>query len=204
MNSVDFSFLKTDTAAAAKQLLGMEIITHIDGVATGGYITEVEAYLGLNDKASHTYGGKKTKKNAMMYRTYGHIYVYSMHGHHCMNILTGESEETPEGILIRGIEPSIGVDIMKKRRGRDTHLTDGPGKLTQSIGINRNDHNGMTLNNNVFSIRAGKTPKNILSTKRIGIDSKEEAVDYLYRFIVEGNPNVSRFKGRPAEDYGWK
>lgn len=203
MKQVDISFLKNDTLSAAKTLLGMKVTTMIDGELTSGYITEVEAYLGLNDKASHTYGGKVTKKNENMYKPYGHLYVYSMHGNHCMNILTGESEETPEGILIRGIEPDEGLDIMKLRRGRELNLTDGPGKVTQSLGINRRDHNGMQINNGILNLTEGKVPAEVNSTRRIGIDTKEEAVDYLYRFIVKGNPNISRFKGKPLPEAGW-
>lgn len=200
-SDVDLGFMSNDTLNVAKQLLGLEIITCIDGRITSGFITEVEAYLGVGDKAAHTFEGRKNKKNEMMYRPYGHIYVYSMHGHNCMNFLTTHSE--PEGVLIRGIEPNMGIDIMKERRGRDNNLTDGPGKLTKSLGITRNEHNGMELNNATLIVRHGKTPAQILATPRIGIDNKEEAVDYPYRFIVEGNPHVSRFKGKSGPDNGW-
>lgn len=203
MTKIDISFLSKDTREAARQLIGMEVTTNIDGLLTSGYITEVEAYLGLNDKAAHTFGGKKTKKNSMMFKPYGHIYVYTMHGSNCMNILTKESEDEPEGILIRGIEPHKGIDTMIKRRGRESNLTDGPGKLTQSLGINRSEHNGMILNNDILNINYGKKAKEIVATKRIGIDTKEEAVDYLYRFIVKGNPHVSRFKGKAEPGLGW-
>ncbi|MCD2137671.1 DNA-3-methyladenine glycosylase [Salinicoccus halitifaciens] len=201
-SDVDISFLKTDTLNAAKRLLGLEIITRVGDEVTSGFITEVEAYLGVNDKAAHTFGGRRNKKNEMMYKPYGHIYVYTMHGHNCMNFLTTEGE--PEGILIRAVEPNMGIDVMKERRGRDINLTDGPGKLTKSLGITRGAHNGMELNNDVLIVRHGRTPGNILATPRIGIDNKEEAVDYPYRFIVEGNPHVSRFKGKAAANKGWK
>ncbi|WP_462421180.1 DNA-3-methyladenine glycosylase [Salinicoccus sp. Marseille-QA3877] len=201
-SDVDIEFMKHDTLSAAKKLLGLEIITNIDSHITSGFITEVEAYLGVEDRAAHTFGGRKNKKNEMMYKPYGNIYVYSMHGHNCMNFLTTDGE--PEGVLIRGIEPNKGVDVMKERRGRDNNLTDGPGKLTKSLGITRNEHNGMKLNNDTLIVRQGRTPRNILATPRIGIDNKEEAVDYLYRFIVEGNPHVSRFKGKTGPDNGWE
>lgn len=201
-SDVDIGFLKEDTLHAAKKLLGLEVITRIGGEVTSGFITEVEAYLGVNDKAAHTFGGRRNKKNEMMYKPYGHIYVYTMHGHNCMNFLTTEGE--PEGILIRAVEPNMGIDVMKERRGRDINLTDGPGKLTKSLGIKRSEHNGMELNNDVLIVRHGRTPGNIVATPRIGIDNKEEAVDYPYRFIVEGNPHVSRFKGKAAANNGWK
>lgn len=201
-SNVDIEFLKHDTLNAAKQLLGLEIVTNIDGHITSGFITEVEAYLGVGDRAAHTFGAKKNKKNEVMYKPYGHIYVYSMHGHNCMNFLTTDGE--PEGVLIRGVEPNMGIDVMKERRGRDINLTDGPGKLTKSLGITRNEHNGMKLNNDTLIVRQGRKPRNISETPRIGIDNKEEAVDYLYRFIVEGNPHVSRFKGKAGPENGWQ
>ncbi|GAB3059864.1 DNA-3-methyladenine glycosylase [Salinicoccus sesuvii] len=203
METLDINSLADDTLESARGLLGLELVTCIDGIVTSGFITEVEAYLGIDDRAAHTFGGKRNKKNEMMFNDYGHIYVYTMHGHHCMNILTREKEH-PEGILIRGIEPHIGKDIMIERRGRETGLTDGPGKLTKSIGIRRELHNGMELNNGILTIRAGRTPAEIEATPRIGIDNKKEAVAYPYRFIVKGNPNVSKFKGRPAENNGWQ
>lgn len=200
---VDISFLQHDTLEAAKNLLGKEIVTRVEGELTSGFITEVEAYLGLNDRAAHTFGGKVTKKNEKMFNEYGHIYVYTMHGHNCMNFLTKEKEQ-PEGILIRGIEPNIGKDVMIQRRGREQNLTDGPGKLTKALGIKRDLHNGMELNNDVLKLMEGRTPATIEATKRIGIDTKEEAVDFPYRFIVKGNPHVSRFKGKIKENNGWK
>jgi|SRR5690625_1189069 len=199
----DISFLRHGTLEAARALLGKEIITEIDGEVTSGFITETEAYLGLEDRAAHTFGGRKTKKNEKMFNSFGHIYVYSMHGHNCMNFLTREKEH-PEGVLIRGIEPNIGEDAMSRRRGRENDLTTGPGKLTKALGIKRDLHNGMELNNGILTLGEGKTPAVIEATKRIGIDTKAEAVDFPYRFIVKGNPHISRFKGRASENNGWK
>lgn len=202
MNYLNIDFLSEDTLEAAKKLLGVEIITSIDGKVTSGFITEVEAYLGLNDKAAHTFSGKITKKNAMMFEPYGHIYVYTMHGHNCMNFVT--TNDQPEGILIRGIEPHQGIDIMKERRGKDKDLTTGPGKLTKSLGITRSEYNGEKINGDTIQVIHGKKPVEISETERIGIDNKEEAVDYLYRFIVKGNPHISKFKGKPGINNGWQ
>lgn len=200
--TIDISFLGGDTLDAAQNLLGKEIETVIDGIITSGFITEVEAYLGTLDRAAHTFNGKVTKKNAMMFEPYGHIYVYTMHGHSCMNFVT--TTDKPEGILIRAVEPNVGQETMIDRRGRNKNLTDGPGKLTKALGINRNDHNGMNINSELLKVYEGKTPIEIEATKRIGIDNKEEAVDYLYRFIVKGNPHVSRFNGKIDKNNGWK
>lgn len=202
MEKLDLNFLYGNTLDVAQKLLGKEIVSYTDGVVTSGYITEVEAYLGLEDKASHTFSGRKTKKNEMMFNECGHLYVYTMHGHHCMNILTRELG-IPEGVLIRGIEPVKNLETMIERRGRAFNISDGPGKLTKALGVRRDTHNGIRLNVGIIDLYDGNMPKEIISTKRIGIDTKEEAVDYLYRFIVAGNPNVSRFRGVVDEDRGW-
>ncbi|KAA1037665.1 DNA-3-methyladenine glycosylase [Macrococcus equipercicus] len=199
---MDLSFMEDDTLAAAKALLGKKLTTIVDGTTTSGYITEVEAYLGIHDKAAHAFGGRRTKKNEMMFRDYGTIYVYTMHGHHCMNFITRD-QESPEGVLIRAIEPLEGIDVMQERRGRTDHLTDGPGKLTKSLGVKRDLHNGLKLNEGPILIEAGRSPEVILESKRIGIANKEEAVDYLYRFTVKGNPYVSKDRVKPAQQLGW-
>ncbi|WP_414047103.1 DNA-3-methyladenine glycosylase [Macrococcus equi] len=200
---MDLSFLKDDTLLAAKHLLGKKITTNIDGKLTSGYITEVEAYLGEQDKAAHTYNLRRTKKNEMMYRNYGGIYVYTMHGHHCMNFITRD-ELHPEGVLIRAIEPVDGLDTMIERRGRTKNLTDGPGKLTQSLGVKRDMHNGTRINEGDIQLTDGKIPIEILESKRIGIDNKEEAVEYLYRFTVKDNPFVSKDKVKAVSGNGWR
>ncbi|MCE4957527.1 DNA-3-methyladenine glycosylase [Macrococcoides caseolyticum] len=200
---MDLSFFKDDTLTAARNLLGKKITTTIDGKITSGYITEVEAYLGEHDKAAHTYNLKRTKKNEMMYRDFGGIYVYTMHGHHCMNFITRDAAH-PEGVLIRGIEPDEGIETMIERRGRKVNLTDGPGKLTQSLGVKRHLHNGTRLNEGDIYLSEGKIPAEIIESKRIGIDNKEEAVEYLYRFTVKNNPYVSKDKVKKIENNGWE
>lgn len=200
---MDLTFLKDDTLLAAKNLLGKKITTEIDGKLTSGYITEVEAYLGEKDKAAHAYQLRRTKKNEMMYREYGGVYVYTMHGHHCMNFITRDAT-VPEGVLIRAIEPEEGIDTMIERRGRSVNLTDGPGKLTQSLGVKRDLHNGARLNEGPIQLSEGRMPLQIIESKRIGIDNKEEAVEYLYRFTVKGNPYVSKDRVKPEEENGWK
>lgn len=200
---MDLTFLKDDTITAAKNLLGKKITTTIDDKTTSGYITEVEAYLGEHDKAAHAYNLRRTKKNEMMYREYGGVYVYTMHGHHCMNFITRDVEH-PEGVLIRAIEPVEGIETMIERRGRKVNLTDGPGKLTQSLGVKRDLHNGTRINEGPVKLSPGKTPIQILESKRIGIDNKEEAVEYLYRFTVKDNPYVSKDKVKANDTNGWQ
>ena len=90
------------------------------------------------------------------------------------------------------------------RRNKDEDLTAGPGKLTKALGINRTDHNGLKINSEYLHVHSGRVPSAIEETVRIGIDNKEEAADYLYRFVVKGNPHDSKFKGQAADNNGWQ
>ena len=131
-------YQKTDVIYLAKKLLGKAIYTNINNELTAGIIVETESYRGVNDKASHAYNNKRTKKNEAMYLEGGNIYVYICYGiHHLLNVVTNK-KDIPHAILIRAIEPTIGIDIMLKRRNKKKEnysLTAGPGSLTQALGI---------------------------------------------------------------------
>ncbi|RPF55133.1 DNA-3-methyladenine glycosylase [Abyssicoccus albus] len=193
--------LYQDTLDVAKSLLGKEVHSVIDGVHTSGYITEVEAYLGHNDEAAHGFVGRN-KKNNEIFNEAGHFYIYSMHGQHCMNVVT-QCDGVPEGVLIRAIEPNHGIDTMKSRRGR-SDLATGPGKVTQCLGVKRDEHNGTLINSDVLWLSDGKTPKSIEASKRIGIDTKETAKEYLYRFTVKGHYSVSKRRKRDIVEDVWR
>ncbi|MHB1680877.1 MAG: DNA-3-methyladenine glycosylase [bacterium] len=112
-------FVREDTLQAAKELLGKYLLTDIDGEGiAGGKIVEVEAYLGAEDKASHGYNNRKTKRNENLYKEGGNAYVYFCYGmYYLFNVVTGK-ENTANAILIRAIEPEIGIDIMIQRKMR--------------------------------------------------------------------------------------
>lgn len=115
--------------------------THPDG-ETVVRLNEVEAYLGVDDPACHTYGGRRTRRTATMWGEAGHAYVYLVYGlHHCLNVVT-VGPRSPEAVLIRGAEVVQGLDLVRRRRGPtvpDSSLTDGPGKLCQALAIDRGD-----------------------------------------------------------------
>src|SRR4051812_32579356 len=103
-------FYQRDTKAVAKALLGKILVRKINGKRVSGRITEVEAYLGLKDKAAHSYGGRKTDRTQNMYQPGGHAYVYQIYGlHFCLNIVTRD-ENRPEAVLIRALEPIEGIE----------------------------------------------------------------------------------------------
>lgn len=189
--AVDRDFFRGPTLELCKRLLGAELV-HGE---TAGLIAEVEAYIGPGDRAAHSYGGRRTKRTEVMFGPPGFAYVYISHGiHYCFNVVSGE-EGNPEAILVRALQPTRGIEIMRKRRRRrdDRELTNGPGKLCQALGITI-AHYGWDLTRPPFFIRPGQRVRDedIACGPRIGIDSAGEARDYPWRFWIKGNPFVSR------------
>lgn len=184
--TIDRAFFEMPTLELAVQLLGKELTLH----GVGGYIVEVEAYMGQDDRAAHSYSGRPTPRTELMFGPPGRAYVYVIHGHHCVNVVAGQ-EGTPHAILIRALEPTRGIEKMIKRRGRSDHLTDGPGKLCQALGITR-EQNGWDFLTSPLRIGPGITVSEVAVGTRIGIDNTGEARDYPWRFWVAGNEHVSR------------
>lgn len=190
-------FYLSDVTTAAKRLLGNFLVKNYEDRIIAGRIVEVEAYDGSMDMAAHSYKGR-TKRNEVMFRKGGILYVYFTYGmHFCSNVVTG-----PDGdgcaVLIRGIEPVEGIDIMAMNRyGRKDinhketiNLTNGPAKITQAFGIDRSD-NGTNLSGDYIFISPGEPVqvKKISASKRIGI---KKSVDLPWRFFINDNPFVSK------------
>ena len=162
----------------ARRLLGCTVRTNFDG-STAVRLTEVEAYGGTDDPASHAYRGR-TARNGAMFEPAGTLYVYRSYGiHWCMNIVTGEPEDG-QAVLLRGGDILEGQALMVRRRGRDDHLTDGPGKLTQALGVT-GDHDGSHVASGPVRLEEGEPiqPHRITATPRVGI-TKE--IERLWRF----------------------
>ncbi len=182
-------FLAGDTARVARRLLGCTLVSTIDGLETRGVIVETEAYLGLDDPASHAHASKgRTPRNDAMFSSRGTLYVYVSYGiHHCINVVTGV-EGDPAAILIRALEPVGGFDAMAGRRGRDTDLCNGPGRLAQALGINMR-HNYHDLAAPPVQLVPGDPADDskVGSSGRIGVS---RAADWPLRFFVMGHPAV--------------
>lgn len=201
MKKLDRQFYNRDTAVVAKELLGKVIVHEINGQKLSGKIVETEAYMGIMDKAAHSYGGRKTPRVEVMYGKPGFSYVFIIYGmYYCFNTVTRE-EGTPQAVLIRAVEPVEGVDLMAINRFKKPYdqltksqiknLTNGPGKLCGALLIDKTQ-NGEDLCGNKLYIEERDNEKfNIISAKRIGIDYAEEAKDYLWRFYIEDNKYVS-------------
>lgn len=196
-------FFKRDTVEVAKSLIGKKIIRNISGNFFCAKIVETEAYLGLEDRACHSYGGRITDRNKTLYLSGGHIYVYLIYGmYDLLNIVTRD-EEHPEAVLIRGVEPLENLDgISKNRFGKAyeelstyqrKNLSNGPGKLSMALGINRS-LNGKVLSRDYLYIEDSDeiSESDLLITKRIGIDYAGEDADIPLRFCLRDNPYVSK------------
>ncbi len=184
-------FYRRDTEIVARELLGCRLVRIYKGKRLSGRIIETEAYLGIHDRAAHSYGGRRTERVRSMYLPGGHAYVYFVYGmHFCVNVVTREAEE-PEAVLLRAIEPIEGVEIMRKLRGmkRDRDLANGPGKLCQALAIDRK-FDGLVLDESsgLFIERDPSFKREehiILATPRIGIAYAQEAVHWPLRFVLE-------------------
>ncbi len=168
-----------ESPQAAVSLLGAIVSTTIDGNSVSIRLNEVEAYRGSDDPASHAHRGR-TSRNDPMFGPPGTIYTYLSYGiHWCMNIITGQ-EGDAQGVLLRGGIVVDGIDAATRRRGRDDHLADGPGKLGQALGIS-GDMSGFTLNQGPVSLQGlGTIQDAFVATPRIGISRAKER---LWRFV---------------------
>ncbi len=195
MNKLLSDFYNRDTLEVAKDLLGKKLVHNMNGEKLTCRITEVEAYCGITDKACHTYGGRRTKRTEVMWGSAGYAYIYLIYGmYYCLNVVTQEQGQ-PCAVLIRGLEPLESIDRMAFNRYNQSlstlsnyqlkNFTNGPGKLCQALGINKN-HNGLNLEGDVLYILDDHiTDFKIHQGKRINIGYAEEAADYLWRFYIE-------------------
>jgi DNA-3-methyladenine glycosylase len=166
---------------AAPRLLGAFLVSEVGGKSVRARITEVEAYKGSDDPASHAYRGR-TGRNGSMFERPGTLYVYRSYGiHWCANVAAGP-EGVGWGILFRGGEVVDGLGVARMRRGRERDLANGPGKLTQALGVDHS-HDGTFLFDGTSPIRLepGPPPALMMATPRVGIS---RAIDRPWRFVA--------------------
>jgi len=190
-------YLNADVVSVSKQLLGKYLFTSINGFLTGGYIIETEAYNGVIDKASHAFGNRRTPRTEIMYKEGGIAYVYLCYGIHEMLNVVASAENEPRAILIRAIEPTVGIDVMLSRKNMDSlkpNITAGPGSVAKALGIDRK-LNGISLQSDQLWIEDRGlifTDDQIAAVPRIGIAYALEDALLPYRFYVKGNKYVSK------------
>lgn len=183
-------FLRTPLEVAP-DLLGKILVRKLDDEILSGRIVEVEAYLGSDDPASHAFKGK-TLRNASLFQTGGHAYIYQTRHHFCLDIVT-EVEHTPHSVLVRALEPLTGIEQMKLFRGKENlrDLTSGPGKLCQALQLTK-AQDGISMtdpNSELVIVDYGFHIGEMIQTTRVGIS---KAKDNPWRWYVKDNPFVSR------------
>lgn len=190
-------FYNRDPRIVARELLGKVLVRREKKKLLAARIVEVEAYLGSDDPAAHSFSGR-TARNAVLFGPPGYAYIYFIYGnHYCLNV-SCLPDGTAGGILFRALDPLIGIDQMA--RARDVALdgerslrllTSGPGRLAEAFGITRERDNGKDLANpssDLLIADDGFPAPRILATPRIGIT---KAADLPLRYLIEGNPFVS-------------
>jgi DNA-3-methyladenine glycosylase len=190
-------YLNTDVVHLSKNLIGKYLFTCIDGVTTGGYIIETEAYNGIIDRASHSYGNRITPRTKTMFMQGGVAYVYLCYGIHEMFNIVTSVEGQPHAVLIRAIQPTDGIEEMLFRRSMAAlkpNITQGPGSVARALGISR-AINAISLQSDTLWIedrRLAFTDEEIAAVPRVGVDYAGEDALLPYRFYVKGNPYVSK------------
>ncbi|MGI8469801.1 MAG: DNA-3-methyladenine glycosylase [Pyrinomonadaceae bacterium] len=189
-------YLRDDTLEIARDLLGKLLVVPAEtGERISGMIVEAEAYLGVIDKAAHSYGNRRTKRTETMFAVGGTVYIFFIYGmYYQFNVVAGKIG-SPHAILIRAVQPVEGIETMRERRGqmKDANLTSGPGKLCIAFGIDKTFNNLDLLGDKIWL----EDFKNFSDTeisfgKRIGVDYAEEYAEKPWRFWVKDNPFVSR------------
>lgn len=190
-------YLGNDVVSIAKSLIGNYLFTKIDGLVTGGYIVETEAYNGVIDKASHAYGNRQTPRTSTMFEQGGIAYIYLCYGiHEMLNVVTSVGGQ-PHAILIRAIQPTVGLDVMQARRNMaiiKPNITRGPGSVAKALGISRKI-NGISLQSDTLWIENQGLiipDEAIAAGPRIGVDYAGNDALLPYRFYVRGNVYVSK------------
>ncbi len=192
-------YLRNNVVQIARELIGKALCTCIDGHLAKGIIVETEAYCGATDQACHAYGGRRTRRTETMFGTGGKAYVYLCYGiHHLFNIVTNV-EGQADAVLIRAVEPLVGLDNMLRRRGiakAVPGLTAGPGSLSKALGITT-FHNGTKLDGvDIWLENPGQAvpDSDVLASPRVGVGYAGEDALLPWRFRRKGNPWCSKAK----------
>ena len=189
-------YTRPNVLHVARDLLGkLLVVPTRNGKRISGRIVEVEAYRGPEDRAAHSYGGRRTKRTEPMYGIGGTAYVFFVYGmYNQFNVVTNVAG-TPHAVLIRAVEPIEGIELMRKRRGSqpDDNLTNGPGKLSIALGIDRRLDGSDLLGDRVWIEEGANIARaRIVSGPRFGMDYALEWIDKPWRFWIRDNPFVSR------------
>lgn len=173
-------FFARDTTVVARDVLDKILVREVDGETLWGRLVEVEAYLGPDDLAAHSRGGRRTPRTEVMFGAPGHAYVYFTYGMHwCLNFVTREAG-VPQAVLVRALEPGPGV-------GR----CGGPGLVTRALRIDRELNGAPLAPPNLYVVDDGMPRRRVFATPRIGVGGTGRWEKRLLRFAVN-SPGLSR------------
>ena len=184
-------FYLQDGLTVARELIGKKLVTNLNEGISGGIIVETEAYMGKIDAAAHTFRGK-TERTRIFYGMGGFVYVYLIYGRNFCTNVVANVENVPEAVLIRALQPTDGIELMKIRRGKQNlrDLCSGPGKLSQALGVTKNFYGEDLCGEKIF-IETTNFQFKVTATKRININYAGDAKNYLWRFIAAENEFIS-------------
>ena len=195
---LDRRSLGRDALRVARDLLGAVLVHRTADGPAAGRIVEVEAYRGPSDRAAHSFGGRRTPRNEVMYGPAGHAYVYFVYGmHHCVNVVAA-GVGVPEAVLIRAVEAQEGLDLMRRRRGlkedAPAHLLcRGPGNVCRALGIDRSLNGADLLDGSLTLEPAARVAEaRVVRAPRVGVDYAGADAGLAWRFYEVENPAVSR------------
>lgn len=183
-------YMEPNVLTVAQSLLGKQLCTNIDGNYTSAIITETEAYAGVNDKASHAFGGRRTQRTEIMYWQGGTAYVYLCYGIHSLFNVVSNLADIPHAVLIRAVYPLLGKEIMLERSKKtkiDKAFGIGPGKVCTMMGIHYHDTGKSLLANKIWIEDIGiEIPaEKIAIGPRIGVDYAGSDALLPYRFLIQ-------------------
>jgi DNA-3-methyladenine glycosylase len=192
---IEKDFFLTDGINLAKNLLGKILVRKVKDKILKARIVETEAYMGPTDKAAHSYNNLRTKRTEPMYLEGGYIYIYLIYGmYHCFNI-SANLKDIPEAVLIRAVEPLENIEYMRELRGvkKDKDISNGPGKLTKALNIDKNLNSiDLTNSDEIWLEDDDYQISKIIECKRIGIDYAGDDANKLWRFYLPESKFISK------------
>jgi len=184
-------YTRDDVVLVARDLLGKCMFTRFADGLTGGMITETEAYAGINDRASHAYNNRRTRRTEVMFGMGGHAYVYLCYGIHSLFNIVTNIEDVPHAVLIRGIKPVMGMKIMQQRVGKPlgNMAGVGPGRVSALLGIHFSHTGTDLLGDRIWLEDNGilVSDRDIKASPRVGVEYAGDAAMLPYRFTLNAD-----------------
>jgi DNA-3-methyladenine glycosylase len=191
------AFYARPVLTVARDVIGKLLVRVTPAGVMAGRVVEAEAYRGPQDRAAHTWGGRRTARTEAMYGPPGIAYVFFVYGMHWHLNLVTTREGAPHAVLLRAIEPIAGQSLMAARRGLgegDVRLTNGPGKLCRALGIDRSQYGADLTRGDLFLTDCDLPRGRVESSPRVGVDYAGTWAQKPWRYFEVGNPWVSKVR----------